>query len=71
MIPNASGTQAHFSATQQLFSSSSDPKKQTCISQDVFFQKNTYFLSKMWEARIVPPVKIENLFYRLSMNNRG
>jgi len=30
MIPNILGAHAHFSTTQQLFSSSSDPKKQTC-----------------------------------------
>jgi len=42
---NVSGAQAHFSTTQQIFSSSSDPKKQTCISNlfiYFFFQKQIF-----------------------------
>jgi len=45
MIPKFLEAQAYFSTTQTLFSSSSDKKKQTCISK-YFFQKRTYFPSK-------------------------
>jgi len=38
MANNLSGAQPHFSTTQQLFSSSSDPNIQTCgISKYIFF----------------------------------
>jgi len=36
IIPNVLGAQRNFSTTQQLFSRSSDPKKQTCISRYFF-----------------------------------
>jgi len=57
MANNISGEQAPFSAAQQLFSSSSDPKKQTCgISKPTYnlFQKQTYF---PWGTREANPAK--------------
>ena len=63
---NVSGAQAHFSTTQQIFSSSSDPKKQICISNLLFF-----FFSETdfpWEVHKVAPAKMEKFLLQC---NRG
>jgi len=52
------GAQPHFSTTQQLFSSSSDPKQQIGTYFEInFCQKQTHVFQQTWEALKVTPVK--------------
>jgi len=72
MIPNVLGERAHFSTTQKLYSSSSDPKKRACFISTYIFIENTHiFLPKMWEARKVPPAEMVKLLLQVCINNRG
>ena len=70
MANDVLGAQAHFSTTQQSFSSSSDMKKQTCgISTYISFSRNKNFL---WEARkVTPPNMIKIFFYSVAKVNYG
>ena len=61
MTNNILQAQVHIWTTQQVFSSLSDPKKQTfCISKTIFFENQHTFQK---QARKVPPAKWQNSFF--------
>ena len=59
VIPNVSGAQTGFSTTQQLCSSSSDRKEQTCFISKHIFENKRIFPHKMWVVRIIKRLKVK------------